>query len=100
MIEDKNKLNPGEDVIYFDNADEFYNFCVVPVLFAVKRRNKMGHYTMCVDFDLSPMYNDCVTKGKKFCIKDEDSQIFKHGCVTYRCVSKPVQNLIQYFGED
>ena len=100
MTEGKNILYPGEDIIYFDSDDEFYDFCVVPALFVVKKRNRNGDYTMCTDFDLSPAYHDYVKQGKKFCIKNQDSQIFKHGCVSYRCVNKPIQNLIQYFGED
>ena len=100
MTEGTSILYPGEDIIFFDSDDEFYNFCVVPVLFTVNKRNKNGEDTLCTDFNLSPMYHDYVKQGKKFCIKNEDSQIYKRGCVSYRCVNKPIQNLTQYFGED
>lgn len=99
-MENDNKLQPGKDIIYFDNDDEFYRFCVVPALYVVTKKNNAGGETLTTDFDLSYAYKDAIDKGIKFCIKDQDSQIFKHGCVAFSCVNKPVENLVQYFGED
>ena len=35
----------------------------------------------------------------RFVIKDEDSQIYKHGCVSYRTISKDIQNLDPWFDD-
>ena len=43
-------------------------------------------------------YKLAIENGKLFCIKDENSAIYKHGCVSCRTLSKDVQNLEPYFG--
>ena len=50
-----------------------------------------------MDFNLSNAYNDAISQGKKFIIKDPNSQIFKHQAVSYRTITKPIQNLEEYF---
>jgi len=80
-------LQEGKN-IFFDNDDEFYQFCVVPQINIVD-----GVMT----FDLSSAYYNAVNNGCKFIIKDEDSSIFKHQAVSYRTLTQPVKNLVQYF---
>ena len=48
---------------------------------------------------LSEAYNDAINIGKHFMIEDENSQICKHGCVSYRTISKPIKNLETYFND-
>ena len=91
--------NDNENIIYFDNDDEFYEFCVVPKLVPVQYVNGDGQIAYYTDFNLSDAYHDAVKAGKKFMIKNEDSSIFKHKCVSYRTLSKPIENLCQYFAD-
>lgn len=96
----ENKLDKDDSVIYFENDEEFYQFCVAPVLKSQEYKRKDGTVGYFADFDFTQGYKDAVKAGKRFVIKDEDSQIFKHGSVSYRTITKNVQNLDQYFGED
>ena len=43
-------------------------------------------------------YKLAVENGKLFCIKDENSAIYKHGCVSCRTLSKDIQTFatLQY----
>lgn len=81
------------NIRYFDNDEEFYTYCVEPKLVTVDSGE--GYYYST--FNFTQQYLDDVANGKKFIIKDENSQIFKRGCVSYRTITKPVQNLEQYF---
>ena len=97
------KLNSADidkyNTIYFDSDEDFYNFAVVPKLEIVSRLDDNGVNYNYTDFNLSTKYYNAINDGMSFVIKDEDSQIFKHGCVSYRTISKPIQNLKQYFKE-
>lgn len=97
MIEDKN-----QNIIYFDNDDEFYNYAIVPELIAKETDhiNKYGYPIYYTDWNFSNGYNTAIDNGTSFIIKDENSQIYKHGAISYRTITKPVQNLQQYFEEE
>ena len=82
-----------DNVIYFDTDDDFYNYAVKPNF--VVNQNPNGR--MCYDMDMTDEYKLAVENGKLFCIKDENSAIYKHGCVSCRTLSKQVQNLEPYF---
>lgn len=82
--------------IYFDSDDDFYKFCVVPEIKAKPFALDNGETFYTMDFDLSNDYNMAIQNGNIFVIKDENSQIYKHGCVSYRTISKPIQNLEPY----
>ena len=84
-----------DNVIYFDTDDDFYDYAVKPN-FVVKQNLKGGMY---YDMDMTDEYKLAVENGKLFCIKDENSAIYKHGCVSCRTLSKQVQNLEPYFGD-
>lgn len=84
------------NVRYFDNDDEFYKYCVVPELVPVD----LGNGLYSATFNFSSQYQDDIKNGIRFIIKDEDSKIFKNGAVSYRTITKPVQNLEQYFKLD
>ena len=83
--------------LFFNSDDEFYKFCVVPEIIPVEYVNQDGEIKYYMDFNLSNAYNDAVKQGKKFIIKDPNSQIFKHQAVSYRTITKPIQNLEEYF---
>lgn len=90
--------NPNK--MFFSSDDEFYKFCVVPVLVTRQSVNGLtGEPVQYFDFDFTHEYLTAVSNGVKFIIKDEDSQIYKHGAVSYRTITKPVQNLKQYFNK-
>jgi hypothetical protein len=83
--------------MFFDTDDDFYKFCVCPKLVICQEVNpttgEIEHYT---DFEFTNDYISAVNKGIKFMICDDNSQIFKRGCVSYRTITKPVSNLCQY----
>jgi len=85
------------NIIYFDSDDDFYNFCVVPELVPREYTLADGRVVYFSDFDFTKCYKDALSQGKRFIIKDEDSSIFKHGAVSYRTITKNVDNLDQYF---
>ena len=96
MTEEKN-------IVFFESDDEFTDFCIAP--YAVVKRSSDG--TLSVEGQYSDMYKKYIEEGKTFVIKDEDSRVYKHQCVskrvsvqgTGRCatVQLPVQNLEEYF---
>ena len=96
MITDKEK-----NIIYFDNDDEFYIYAVKPELIPIKTDHidKYGNPVYYTDWNFTDVYNNAINNGSTFIIKDENSQIFKHGAVSYRTITKPIQNLEQYFAD-
>ena len=85
-----------DNIIFFDSDDEFYNFAVVPQTY-VKYVNYNNESRPVMDFDLSYKYNRAIDNNYNFIIRNEDSQIYKHGCVNFGCMSKPIKNLKPYF---
>ena len=83
--------------IYFDNDDDFYAFSVNPTLVTKEFVDANGNVGYYCDFDFTPQYYDAVNAGKKFIIKDENSNIYKHQAVSFRTISKPVSNLGYYY---
>lgn len=86
--------------IYFDSDDEFYQYTVVPELVPVQYIDMNGEEKYYTDFNFTPQYQNAINNGMTFIIKDEDSNIFKHGSVSYRTITKDVQNLEQWFDDD
>lgn len=91
-------LNISKDTVcepqymIFDCDDDFCRFCIDPNIVLANNDINMGY-----DFNFTTSYLDAVNKGTKFIIRDENSQVYKHGEVSYRTITKPVQNLEQYF---
>ena len=92
-------MTTKDNIIYFDNDNEFYEYCVVPELVPVQYIDSEGNEKYYSDFNLSSQYNNAINNGTRFIIKDEDSQIYKHGCVSYRTISKDIQNLDPWFDD-
>lgn len=90
------KIRTNTDTMYFTSDDEFYNFCVVPKLVVCTDTDDEGNVLRYTDFNFSDAYNNAIAQNKKFIIRDENSRIFKHGCVSYRTITKPVSNLEEY----
>ena len=86
-----------DNKIYFDNDQEFYEYSVIPELIPIQYFDTTGTERYYTDFNWTPSYNDAVNNGMVFVIKDEDSQIYKHGGVTYRTITKDVPNLEPWF---
>ncbi len=86
-------------VKYFDNDEEFFKFCVVPVMVTNKETNDDGTSCFESDWDFTQEYKDAVKDGIRFIIKDENSQIYKHQAVTFNVITKPVDNLEYYIAE-
>ena len=89
-----------DNIIYFDNDQEFYDYAVIPELVPVKYISKSGEERYYTDFNFTPQYNNAVKDGITFIIKDEDSQIYKHGCVSFRTISKDIPNLEPWFNDE
>lgn len=92
-------IDNNENIMYFDTDNDFYEFCVLPKLVPIQYTNIDGDIAYYTDFNFTNAYQDAIKNGIKFVIKDEDSQIQKHGSVTYRTITKPIENLCQYFGD-
>ena len=76
----------------FTDDDEFYEFVVVPEL-TIHRSDITGH--LYSDFELSTVYYDAIEKHKNFMIENSRS-IYKHQAVSYRTITKPIKNLVEY----
>lgn len=87
----------NSNIMYFNNDEDFYNFCVVPEVKISQETDANGNIYNVFTFDFSDIYNSCIKDGKKFIIKDENSRIFKNKCVSYRTITRPVENLEPYF---
>ena len=95
-----------DNTIYFESDQEFEDFCVAP--YAVIKQSDSGLY---YEGDYSDMYKESIEKGLSFVIKDENSLVYKRGCVSkrvpvrgtndgrtpIRLVQLPVQNLKPYY---
>lgn len=92
-------MNTKDNIIYFDSDNEFYDYCVVPELVPVQYIDSEGNEKYYSDFNFTSQYNNAVNNGMRFVIKNEDSQIYKHGCVSYRTISKDIQNLDPWFDD-
>ncbi len=89
-----------DSVIYFDTDNDFYNFCVEPVLIPKEYTNQNGEIDQYSDFNFTSCYNDAIDRNIAFVIRDKNSQILKHnGVVSYRTISKQTQNLLPYWYE-
>ena len=92
------------NIIYFDSDNEFADFCLARYGVVVYPENGSSPYWTGV---YSDAYKNAISEGKKFVIKDEDSVVYKHECVTKRVpiqgigrdalVQMDIQNLEQYF---
>ena len=69
-----------DDIIFFESDEEFTDFCVAP--YAEIKKSENGDFYVVGDY--SDEYKKCIEQGKKFIIKDENSQVFKRKCVTKR----------------
>lgn len=96
LIPTKKKNN---NILYFDNDEAFYNWCVVPQLKTCEYTDNLGNIKYFVDFDFTHEYLDAIAKGLRFIIKDEDSQICKHKAVSYRTITKNIDNLDNYYAD-
>ena len=88
-----------DNIIYFDSDNEFYEYSVVPELVPVQYIDSEGNEKYYTDFNFTPQYNAAINNNMRFVIKDEDSQIYKHGCVSYRTISKDISNLDPWFDD-
>lgn len=93
-------MDVKEKVIYFDNDQEFYEYVVVPRLVPIQYVDNCGNERYYTDFNFSPQYLHNVENGTKFIIKDEDSQIYKHGAVSYRTITKEISNLEPWYDDE
>ena len=91
------------EIIYFDNDQEFTDFCLAPYGVIVYPEDGSSPTWTGV---YSDEYKDAIKEGKRFVIKDEDSVVFKHKCVNKlvpiqgtgreATVQMPVKNLEPY----
>ena len=84
-----------DNIIYFDNDDDFYAFAVNPSFIINECSNNSGYY---YDFNFTNDYNNAIGCGKSFMIRDKKSKVNKHKCVYNRTVCKQVDNLKPYYG--
>lgn len=92
------KIDKEQNIMFFDNDDEFYEFCVIPKIIPVPFTDPVSKETLYkMDFKLSDSYEKAKNNDTVFVICDDNSQIYKHGCVSYRTISKKIDNLEPYY---
>ena len=81
------RIDKGNNIIYFDNDEEFYDFCVSPDL--VVKTSAKG--TLYYDMDFTEWYKTHVDEATKMVILDDKSTILRRGgVVSYRTSSKKI----------
>lgn len=81
IINKNTKITPSSDeIMFFESDEEFTDFCVAPYA-EIKESGKGNPY---VAGDYSDEYKRCIEQGKRFIIKDEDSQVYKNQSVRKR----------------
>ena len=91
------KIGKNINIMYFNSDDDFYEFCVKPGLIPIEYTDKSGNKKVYSDFEFTEEYKKALNEGKRFVIKDENSLIYKRGAVSYRTITKVVENLDPYF---
>lgn len=79
------------NVIVFKNDEEFYKWCIDPELYI--KEGKSCSYTT---WDFSYDYKKALREGKKFAIYTNDSRVLKNGDISYRTITKKVENVVPY----
>ena len=82
------RIDKENNIIYFDNDEEFYDLCVSPEL-VFKTSSKTG--VTYFDMDFAEWYKNDVDEATKIVILDDKSTILRRGgVVTYRTCSKKI----------
>ncbi len=99
------------NIIYFESDDEFTDFCIAPNATIEYRKDGSSRILNCY----SDLYKENVKQGNSFVIRDENSKVYKRGCVSKHVpiryegqscsnrstlVQLKVQNLESYFGSE
>lgn len=95
-----NKCNctDNDNIMYFDNDDDFAVFCMNPNIQIYTTKNSFGQDIILATYDFSNQYKNAVTNGIKFCIQDEKSRVNKDGLLGFRNCTKQVSNIEPYYG--
>ena len=96
-MEENINLEPCPKVMCFENDDEFFDFAVNPLIRVMEDPKSGTHY---YDYDLTTNYNDALKDNVEFIIRDPNSLISKRNCVSYKLISKKIQNMHPYYYED
>ena len=78
------------ETIYFESDDEFTDFCVAPYA-AIEQSEKGGYY---YHGEFSALYKKAIEEGKRFVIKDENSQVYKRQCVCKRVLVPKIDGYV------
>lgn len=73
---------------FFNNDDEFYIWAVVPELKILK-----GKVCLYTDFDFTDECQKAIDDGIEFVICDKNSIIGKDGYISYRTITKHLDNI-------
>lgn len=97
MLKLDNTIKSTRPIMYFNNDDDFYCFCVNPNIIISEYTRTDGTTGHVFDWDFTQTYKNAVENGTRFIIKDENSQICKHGAVSFHTCTKNVDNLEPYY---
>jgi len=95
-----NDYNPDDNIMYFTNDDDFAVWCINPEIKICNKVNALGQPIVACDYEFSKQYLDAVNSGKRFCIQDVHSHVNKDGYLGYRNITKKIDNVERYYGED
>jgi len=84
-------LKYGENVMLFNNDNEFIDFCFSP---NIKIFKPEGTNIDCYDYPLSDEYYEAIKNNTKFYINQTNSDVKKRKCVYRGLITKPVENII------
>lgn len=81
------RIDKENNIIYFDNDEEFYDFCVNPEPIIKTSSRGLKYF----DIDFAEWYKNHVDEATKIVILDDDSTILRRGgVVSYRTCSKKI----------
>ena len=82
------RIDQKNNIIYFDNDEEFYDFCVES--YSINRRVR-DHRVRKSGWDFTDWYKSHVDENTKIVILDDDSTILRRGgVVSYRTCNKKI----------
>lgn len=84
----------NNNILVFENDAEFEDFAVDPQLIVSKMNIGNNQEILYTDFNFTHDYYKAIEEGKMFEIKDKNSRIMKNGDISYRTITKKVENLV------
>lgn len=93
QVKTDKKITPLDNIICFKSDDECINFVLEPKLTVYQTDDG----DLAAGINYTNDYLNALNAGKKFMILDENSVVYKRGCVWNRYATMPIDNLEPYY---